>query len=260
MSKPHFVKPDTQHRLKQVEHDLQIARTIQQSLLPKVRPQIAGFEIDGWSRAADHTGGDFYDWKKLPDGRWIVFLADVTGHGIGPAILASVCRAYSRASFSVHDRLEVMLKNINHSFTEDLSPERFATFVAAICQEGSDQIELLSAGHGPIFTYSSENQSVRFIQAQAFPLGIFPDLWEAVPEKFCLKPGDSVLLITDGFFEWENAAGEQFGAERIGAIMKQFSEREPEVIIAELYDSVLNFANGTPQQDDLTAVMIKRCH
>ena len=251
---------DTQHRLKQVEHDLQIARTIQQSLLPKVRPQIAGFEIDGWSRAADHTGGDFYDWKKLPDGRWIVFLADVTGHGIGPAILASVCRAYSRASFSVHDRLEVMLKNINHSFTEDLSPERFATFVAAICQEGSDQIELLSAGHGPIFTYSSENQSVRFIQAQAFPLGIFPDLWEAVPEKFCLKPGDSVLLITDGFFEWENAAGEQFGAERIGAIMKQFSEREPEVIIAELYDSVLNFANGTPQQDDLTAVMIKRCH
>jgi len=69
-----------------------------------------------------------------------------------------------------------------------------------------------------------------------------------------------VLLITDGFFEWENAAGEQFGAERIGAIMKQFSERGPEVIIAELYDSVLNFANGTPQQDDLTAVMIKRCH
>ena len=69
-----------------------------------------------------------------------------------------------------------------------------------------------------------------------------------------------MLLITDGFFEWENAAVEQFGAERIGAIMKQFSEREPEVIIAELYDSVLNFANGTPQQDDLTAVMIKRCH
>ena len=73
-----------------------------------------------------------------------------------------------------------------------------------------------------------------------------------------MKPGDSVLLVTDGFFEWENSAGEQFGAERIGAIIKQFSEREPEVIIAELYDSVLDFAKGTPQQDDLTAVMIKR--
>jgi hypothetical protein len=97
---------ETQHQLKQVAHELQIARSIQQSLLPKVRPQVAGFQIAGWSRTADDTGGDFYDWKKLSDGRWVVVLADVTGHGIGPAILASVCRAYSRASFNVHDPLE----------------------------------------------------------------------------------------------------------------------------------------------------------
>jgi serine phosphatase RsbU (regulator of sigma subunit) len=249
---------ETQHQLKQVEHELQIARSIQQSLLPKVRPQIAGFQIAGWSRTADDTGGDFYDWKKLPDGRWIVVLADVTGHGIGPAILASVCRAYSRASFNVRDRLETMLKNINQSFAEDLTPERFATFVAAVCEEGSDQLELLSAGHGPIFVYSSDNQSFRFMEAQALPLGILPDLWEAAPAKLCMKPGDIVLLITDGFFEWENSAGEQFGTERLAAVVTQFSDREPEVIIAELYDSVLNFAQGTPQQDDLTAVLIKR--
>jgi len=73
-----------------------------------------------------------------------------------------------------------------------------------------------------------------------------------------MKPGDIVLLITDGFFEWENSAGEQFGTERLAAAVRQFSDREPEVIIAELYDSVLNFAQGTPQQDDLTAVLIKR--
>jgi len=84
---------ETAHRLKQVEHELQIARSIQQSLLPKVRPRIRGFEVAGWSQSADDTGGDFYDWKKLPDGRWVLILADVTGHGIGPAILASVCRA-----------------------------------------------------------------------------------------------------------------------------------------------------------------------
>jgi serine phosphatase RsbU (regulator of sigma subunit) len=249
---------ETQHQLKQVAHELQIARSIQQSLLPKVRPQIAGFQVTGWSRTADDTGGDFYDWKKLSDGRWVVVLADVTGHGIGPAILASVCRAYSRASFNVTDRLETMLKNISLAFAEDLTPERFATFVAAVCQEGSDQVELLSAGHGPIFVYSSDNQSFQLLDAQALPLGILPDLWDAVPVKLTLKPGDIVLLITDGFLEWENSAGEQFGTERLAATVKQFSEREPEVIIAELYDSVLNFAQGTPQQDDLTAVLIKR--
>jgi phosphoserine phosphatase len=73
-----------------------------------------------------------------------------------------------------------------------------------------------------------------------------------------MKPGDIVILITDGFFEWENGSGEQFGTERLAAVVRRFSDREPEVIIAELYDAVLNFAQGTPQQDDLTAVLIKR--
>ena len=249
---------ETEHHLKQVEHELQIARSIQQSLLPKLRPKIWGFEVAGWSQSADDTGGDFYDWKKLPDGRWVLILADVTGHGIGPAILASVCRAYSRAIFNNRDSLQDMLKNINVSFAEDLTPERFATFVAVVCQEGSDQLELLSAGHAPILIYSSEDKSLSVLDAQALPLGIFPDLWEAMPLKLSMKPGDMVVLITDGFLEWENKSGEQFGTDRLAAIIRQFSDREPEVIIAELYNSVLEFASGTPQQDDLTAVLIKR--
>ena len=249
---------ETQRQLKQVEHELQIARSIQQSLLPKLRPQIDGFQVTGWNRSADDTGGDFYDWKRLSDGRWVVVLADVTGHGIGPAILASVCRAYSRASFNVRDRLDAILKNINQAFAEDLTPAHFATFVAVVCEEGSDQVELISAGHAPIYVYSSDNQSFQIMDAQGLPLGLFPDLWDAVPVKLSMKPGDIVLLITDGFSEWENSAGEQFGTERLAAAVKQFSDREPEAIIAELYDSVLNFAQGTSQQDDLTAVVIKR--
>jgi len=89
-------------------------------------------------------------------------------------------------------------------------------------------------------------------------LGILPDLWDPVPLKFTMKSGDMVLLATDGFFEWENRLGEQFGTERLAAVLQQFSDREPEVVIAELYDAVLKFAQGTPQQDDLTAVLIKR--
>jgi serine phosphatase RsbU (regulator of sigma subunit) len=167
------------------------------ALLKSEKKRIVGVIVTGWSRTADDTGGDFYEWKKLPDGRWVVVLADVTGHGIGPAILASACRAYSRASFNVRDRLETMLKNINQAFAEDLAPERFATLVAAVCEEGSDQVELLSAGHGPIFVYSSDNQSFQLMNSQALPLGILPDLWDAVPVKFSMKPGDIVLLITE---------------------------------------------------------------
>lgn len=249
---------ETEHQLKEVEHDLHIARSIQQSLLPKVRPQIPGFAVAGWSQSAADTGGDFYDWKKLPNGRWVVFLADVTGHGIGPAILASVCRAYSRASFNDRDDLATTLQNINRSFSEDLTPERFATFVAVVFLEGSDQVELLSAGHGPLFVYRASSESVQHMDSQTLPLGIVPEMALANPVKLTMHPGDVVLLITDGFFEWENKAQEEFGTNRLAEVLRRFSNREPEVIIAELYDSVVKFSQGTPQNDDLTAVLIKR--
>jgi len=249
---------ETQAQLRQVEHELQTARSIQQSLLPKFQPQIAGFQVAGWSRSADDIGGDFYDWKRLPDGRWVVILADVTGHGIGPAILASVCRAYSRASFNVHDDLATTLKNINRSFAEDLTPERFATFVAAVFTEATDQLELLSAGHGPVLVYSSESRSFQFLDAQVLPLGIVPNITEASPVRINLKTGDMVLLITDGFFEWENEGGEMFGTDRLAAVVRRYSELEPERIIAKLHQAVLDFSQGTPQKDDLTAVLIKR--
>ena len=253
-----LTEAEVKHELKQVEHELQIARSIQRSLLPKLRPQIPGFAVAGWSQSADDTGGDFYDWKRLSDGRWAVFLADVTGHGIGPAMLASVCRAYSRASFNARDNLATTLRNINQSFSEDVTPERFATFVAAVFQENSDQVELLSAGHGPLFIYTARDKSFQYMSAHALPLGIRPDMDGAVPTKLAMESGDIVLLITDGFFEWENSTEEQFGADRLAEIVRRFSDHEPEIIIAELYDAVVDFSQGTPQKDDLTAVLIKR--
>jgi putative SOS response-associated peptidase YedK len=74
-----------------------------------------------------------------------------------------------------------------------------------------------------------------------------------------MRPGDIIILITDGFFEWENKGGERFGTDRPAAVVRQSSNHDREVIIAELYDSVLKFAQGSPQTDDLTAVLIKRC-
>jgi len=249
---------ETEYQLKEVEHELQIARSIQQSLLPKLRPQIPGFAVAGWSLSADDTGGDFYDWKRLSNSRWVVVLADVTGHGIGPAMLASVCRAYSRASFNDRDSLETTLQNINRSFAEDLTPERFATFVALVFEEGSNQVELLSAGHGPIFIYSASDQSLQYMNAQVLPLGIVPEMAVASPVKLTMQTGDMVLLITDGFLEWENSEEEEFGSKRIADVLQRFSDREPEMIIAELYDAVVKFSRGTPQKDDLTAVLVKR--
>lgn len=249
---------ETQRVLKQMEHDLTIARSIQQSLLPKVRPRIEGYEIAGWNRSADTTGGDYFDWKQLEDGSLVVTLADVTGHGIGPALLASVCRAYARASFNPRDSLASAMQRINKSFGDDLSPGRFATFVAAVCRSENDNLELLSAGHGPLFVYSRNDDKLQILPAHDVPLGILPQLTSARSQIVSMQPGDLILLVTDGFLEWENSTGEQFGTARLEQVIRSHCQLTPEEIIAEIYARVLDFAGGTAQQDDLTAVVIKK--
>ena len=249
---------EVENQLKEVEHDLEIARSIQQSLLPRIRPNMSGLEISGWNLPADATGGDYFDWKPLRDGRMVVTLADVTGHGIGPALLASLCRAYARSSFDTHANVVHAMQHINRFFGEDLPSGRFATFVAAVCSSGEGTVELLSAGHGPLFVYSSARETFEQFGAQAIPLGLLPELNSAEPLVVHLNEGDMIVLATDGFFEWEDAAGNQFGSERLEKVIRKACRLAPEEIIAELYQAVKQFAAGTKQMDDLTAVVIKR--
>jgi serine phosphatase RsbU (regulator of sigma subunit) len=249
---------ETKRKLEAVQHDLQVARSIQQSLLPQASPQIQGFEIAGWNQPADETGGDYFDWKNLPDGKLIVSLADVTGHGIGPALLASVCRAYSRASFTVTRTLTSAFEHINQALGADLSTGRFATFVAAVCCPDCADVEILSAGHGPSFVYYCSADRFTEMNAHALPFGISPSFQSDPSTHLHLDFGDLVLLATDGFFEWENDAGEAFGIQRMEEVIRAFRDSAPKDIIANLYQAVLKFSNGTRQQDDLTAVIIKR--
>jgi serine phosphatase RsbU (regulator of sigma subunit) len=249
---------ETKRNLEILQHDLQVARSIQQSLLPQETPQIAGYEIAGWSQPADDTGGDYFDWKILPNGKVVISLADVTGHGIGPALLASVCHAYARSRFSTEQDLSTALERINQDLGADLTTGRFVTFVAAICCPGSSDIEMLSAGHGPIFIYSHPEDRFREMNAQALPFGILPSFTSDPPEHVHLHSGDLLLLATDGFFEWENDQGEQFGVFRVKESIRSSRDSAPAEIIMRLYETVNAFSNGTKQQDDLTAVVIKR--
>ena len=249
---------ETKRQLDRVQHDLQIARDIQQSLLPRDSPQIAGYSIAGWNKPADETGGDYYDWKSLPDGRLIITLGDVTGHGIGPAMLASVCRAYSRANFRTNVTMFGAFAAINDSISRDLDLGRFVTFVGVACTPDTGHLEVLSAGHGPLFCYSAAQDNFTEIDSQGVPLGILPEFTSAPSTPLYLETGDLFLLITDGFVEWEDPESQQFGTERLKAVVRASRGLPPEAIIQSLYETVLAFSRGTRQQDDLTAVIIKR--
>jgi serine phosphatase RsbU (regulator of sigma subunit) len=173
-------------------------------------------------------------------------------------LLAAVCRAYARASFTVQDGLLTAMKPINAELADDMTSGRFVTFVAAVCQPGNPRVQLLSAGQGPLFIYWLKEDRFETLGGQALPLGISPRLISEPPVSLELHPGDLLVLATDGFFEWANEQGEQFGAERLEEAIRASRHLPPDEIISRIYEAVLEFSGGTKQQDDLTAVIIKR--
>jgi serine phosphatase RsbU (regulator of sigma subunit) len=249
---------ETRRQMDRMEHDLEVARSIQQSLLPTSMPRIEGYEIAAWNQPADQTGGDYYDWQLLPDGKVVLALADVTGHGIGPALLAAVCRAYARSSFKTQNGLLAAMDELNCALAGDIGEGRFVTFVAAVCTSTSCTVELLSAGHGPLLVYKMRGDQIDQRGSQGLPLGILPSFVSAPPEILEMHAGDLLVLATDGFFEWANPKGEQFGVSRSGEVIRQAKEKSPRELISTLYRAVVEFSEGTEQQDDLTAVVIKR--
>ena len=244
-------------RLK-LERDLEIAREIQRGLLPVRHPELPGYDIAGWTRSADQTGGDYYDWQTLPDGSIAISLADVTGHGIGPALVTAACRAYARASFSPEPRLSGVLNRVNTLLCDDLHEGRFVTYVAAIINPATHEIQMLSAGHGPLLIYQASSDQVHLVNAHHIPFGITNQTSHGPTSDFALAPGDLLLFITDGFFEWANSGGEQYGLDRLTSAIRAAHSSSAREIIELIVQSVLEFSGGTKQMDDLTALVLKR--
>jgi serine phosphatase RsbU (regulator of sigma subunit) len=238
--------------------DLEIARDIQRNLLPKATPVIPGYQIAGWSEAADETGGDYFDWLQLSDGRLVVSIADAAGHGIGSALLVTVCRAYFRAATQVDVAIEQAVARVNDLIALDMPQGRFVTLALCTLDPQKNSLNLYSAGHAPVLFYRASERNVLAFDADVLPLGLFSPMITSTARILVFEPGDILLLITDGFFEWDNPESEQFGIERLQQFIAAHHDLEPSELIRTLHEEVLVFARGTVQADDLTAVLIKR--
>jgi serine phosphatase RsbU (regulator of sigma subunit) len=242
----------------EIEHQLEIARTIQEGLLPAHPPDIANFEIIGWSQPADQTGGDYFDWIVMPDGKVMLSIGDVTGHGIGPALVTAASRAYGRATFNSDDALHTTIARLNGLLHSDLQGERFVTLVACLLNPSTRRMKMVAAGHGPLIYYSRRRDEVDVLNdTQGMPLGIMDDIEYDPPVDVQFEPGDVLVLVSDGFFEWMNAAGETFGTERLSASILASCREAQEQIIDRLRQDIADFHQGTTQVDDTTALIIR---
>jgi serine phosphatase RsbU (regulator of sigma subunit) len=242
-----------------VDRDLSMARDIQRGLLPQTSPDLPGFDIAGMSRAADHTGGDYYDWQKLPDGRLAVVLADVSGHGIAPALVMAVCRAYARASLPLMNDPGLLLERVNALVHGDVQGGRFVTLALAVVDGPGSRLDLISAGHGPGFLLRAATGEVQQFGGDGVPLGIIPDETYGPAQTIDMAQGDVLLMATDGFFEWQRARdNQQFGIARLTELLKSAGQEDAQSILRRIDEAVLAFAEGAEQNDDVTAVVIKR--
>lgn len=247
------------NELDKLARDLDIAREIQRGLLPSELPDTPGFEIEGWSKPADQTGGDYFDWMQLPDGGTLITLADVSGHGIGPALIVAVCRAYMRAAATGNGvALETAISRVNDLLQMDIPAERFVTAAVGVLRPDDNEMSLVSAGQAPLFFYRAASRAVDNWSADDLPLGVVQGVTFDGARKIRFEPGDALVLATDGFFEWSNDRGEQFGIQRLEAFVAAHAHEPPSHFIGALHAEVVAHAAGETQPDDLTVVVVKR--
>ena len=245
-----------QYREKQrIEHDLQLARRIQRSLLPAGDPRVEGFDIVGWTQPAAATGGDFYDFFDLPDGRLGLVVADVAGHGLAASLLACETRALIRANAASTPSIVEVAMRANELLYRDLEQERFVVLLLAALDPATRRLEYVSAGCAPLVYRASED---RFVDTEATvpPLAILPSLPSPVLAELSLQPGDTLVMATDGFYEWEDYGGYQFGLERLRECIRRNASRSSAEIIRRMHEDVLAYAGEVKQVDDLTAMVV----
>lgn len=242
-----------------LEREMEIARRIQRSLRPSRRPEVSAPAVDlaAHSEPATFAGGDFYDWFPTSEGHVAVCLGDVTGHGVGPALLAAECRAYARVLLSGLP-LEAALRGLDALLREDLDDGRFVTFAAATVDPGSWRLSVLSAGQGPILVRRASGE-VEDVRVHAPPLGIADIQPDGAPTVIALEPGDLAVAVSDGVIEARDAGGRQFATRRLVELLRAAPNAGAQELVDRIASGVAAHAGESGRSaDDVTIVVAGR--
>lgn len=236
-----------------IEHELKIAAEIQRALLPEGSHAGPFFESAGMSVQARAIGGDFYDMQDMPDGQFGFLVGDVAGKGPAAALLTSKILGIFSAFVSVGDEPVQTVDHINKVLTRRQIDARYATlFYGQLSADG--QLRFCNAGHNPPLVYGVDG--LRRIESGGMPVGMF----EMAPysgDQITLKPGDTMMLYSDGVTEAQNVAGEEFGEARLVQVMERYNRGSADVILEQTINAVKEFALGAEQFDDVTALVVK---
>ncbi len=239
-----------------ISAEMAMATDIQQRFLPKEAPRIPGYDLSGWSVPCSETGGDYFDFMDLGEGRTGIVVADATGHGMGAALVMFIVRASFRALLTrTHDLCEV-LRAANDLLEADVEDGKFMTFFFGVLDAGARKITWASAGHDPAIIYRLETDEFLELRSTGIPLGVLSGV-DFEEKEMELRPGDTVIMGTDGIWEARNRSGEFYGRDRLRALMRETGGDPLPAVADRLHEEILAYHDGAKQRDDITAAFLR---
>jgi len=246
---------EEEQNLRVIQEEMKLARQTQLNLLPKEMPKIPGYSIAAKTISAKEVGGDLYDFIQIDEINLAFCLGDVTGKGMPAAMLMANIQATLRAQIqNGYSCAESLFRsnNLLHARTE---PTKFVTLFLGILNSEINEICFSNAGHDPPFHLS--NDKINYLKTGGMLLGTFPDS-QYEQEKIIMRPGELLILFSDGITEAMNKDNKEFGEEKLRDIISDYKNADPELIIDKIISEVEKHSGSTPQSDDMTLMIIKK--
>ena len=238
--------------------ELELASQVQQRLYPASSPDIPGYDLAGAVLPAEATSGDYYDFVPLPDGTVVIVVADVSGHGLGPALVMAETRAYLRSLTRATYDLVAITAGLNDFLLADLQDSHFVTMLLARLDPSNGRLDYVNAAHPGGAIVGRSGELVARLPSKCLPLGMFGETWRGVIQHAEIGAGEIAVLVTDGVLECESPDGEEFGSDRLLDVVSRHRRGTAEEIVADVRGAVREFRKGERQEDDVTIVICKR--
>lgn len=244
-----------------LDHEMELARQIQQSLLPRESTVVGDYIIAGTQKAADQVGGDYYNIFPLSGGRVGFVIADVAGKGLSGCLVTSMIDVLMRSLCPSYSSPSALMVALESSLIDSLQPGMFVTMFYGSLDPAKGRLVYASAGHNPVLHYHALEKRIEYRKPDGVPLGLFRDgtLKSSLKDNWIdLAPGDLLLESTDGFNEAVNIGGEEFGFDRMENILNEFAPQGAREVIKRLRFAVTEWERPMSAMDDKTLLVISR--
>lgn len=243
------------------KESLRMAAEVQRSLLPKQEVVLPRICTAGYCRPADLVGGDYYDYLTLPDGKLAIFLADVMDHGLHSAMLMAMLKSGLHAQMSFDPSVDGVLRAVRRIVNEDVGIFIYLSCCYVLIDPDAQEMAYLNAGSPPMLLYRSAEREILELESTLSPPGLLPANSddECTAIRVPWRPGDILLIYSDGLSEAQDPSRQMYGPERITRVLRGASDREAQAILRAILADLERFLGSNRRKDDLTLVVAKAC-